>query len=91
MTLKEFNNKYKDYIEEGFDGLEFDIPEVTKFLDDIFENVLTKIPGFQYSQIKLKFNMTRFYTNLKSMHMMMLVEEKIDRLIEHQDNENKIK
>ena len=87
MDINEFNNKYKEYIEDGFDGLEFDIPEVTKFLDDIFENVLTKIPGFQYSQIKLKFNMARVYTNIKGGINFML-EDRIDKIVKIFDEKN---
>ncbi len=62
MTSTEFNIKYKDYIEKGFDGLEFDNTDCTNYLDTLFEE-LTKIPDFRYSQIKLKFNSVRFYCN----------------------------
>ena len=48
MTAQEFNDKYKDYIEEGFCGLSFDIEPVTKFLDKLFQ-YLTRIPGFEYA------------------------------------------
>ncbi len=60
MTEKQFNEKYKDYIEEGFDGLEFDIPAVTEYLDKIFTDLI-KVEGFKYAQIKLKFGFARFY------------------------------
>ena len=56
MTSFEFNEKYKDYLEQGHYGLAIDIPSVTKFLDGIFSLVLIHLPGFKYSQIKLKFN-----------------------------------
>lgn len=81
MTADEFNGKYKAYIEEGFEdqGLEFDIPSVTKFLDGIFTD-LVWIPGFHYSQIKLKFGMARFYAKVGS-EMMLLIEAKIDYLV----------
>lgn len=61
MTAKEFNEKYKAYISEGFTGLEFDIPEVTTFLDSIMDGGLVNIPGFKLHQVKLKFGMCRFY------------------------------
>jgi hypothetical protein len=99
MTAEEFNTKYDAYIErrsytnkfaqpveQKFDGLEFDIPDVTKFLDSIFED-LTKIPGFTYSQIKLKFNTTRFYTNLKSTSLQFTIEKQIDKLVEKFDKQ----
>ena len=60
MNNNEFNKKYKDFLEEGFSGLEIDIPEVTEWLDKKFEQFILK-PGFKYSQIKVKFGMGRFY------------------------------
>lgn len=62
MTAEEFNTKYIDYIEEGFSGLEVDIEPITQWLDGIM-NILIKIPEFKLKQIKLKFDMFRFYTN----------------------------
>lgn len=92
MTAKEFNEKYKDYLEEGHYGLDIHIPSVTHYLDSIFENGLTNIPGFKYSQIKLKFNMARFYFNtnwqVKSLESMISngVEKEIERLVKEYDN-----
>lgn len=61
MTASEFNEKYKAYIPEEYWGLEFDIPEVTAYLDSIMDNGLVNIPGFKLHQVKLKFGMCRFY------------------------------
>lgn len=61
MTASEFNEKYKAYISEGFDGLEFDIPEITDYLDKYFDKGLVELPDFQFQQIKMKFGMCRFY------------------------------
>ena len=63
MTTNEFNEKYGEYLEEGHYGLDIAIPAVIEYLDEVFEG-LVKVPGFKYTQIKLKFNMCRFYTNL---------------------------
>ena len=63
LTTNEFNEKYKDYLDDGHYGLDISIPSVVSYLDEIFEGMV-KIPGFKYSQVKLKFNMCRFYTNL---------------------------
>lgn len=63
MTQEEFNEKYKDYLEEGHYGLDISYPSIVNYLDKIFQDLI-KIPGFQYSQIKLKFNTCRFYNNL---------------------------
>lgn len=63
MTAEEFNNKYKDFLEEGHYGLDIHVPAIVRYLDGVFSG-LTKIPGFQYSQIKEKYHSCRFYTNL---------------------------
>ena len=87
MTATEFNTKYKNYIPEGWDGLQFDILEVTNWLDSIMENGLVNIPGFKLHQIKLKFGMARFYfeTDWNSkwleMNMEVGIENEINRII----------
>ena len=63
MTISEFNEKYKEYLEEGHYGLDISTPSIIQYLDEIFQGLI-KIPGFKYSQIKEKFNTSRFYTNL---------------------------
>lgn len=62
-TSKEFNEKYKDYIEEDHYGMDISEPSVLAYVDQIF-NDLTQIPGFKYQQIKTKFGLARVYTNL---------------------------
>ena len=62
-TNKEFNEKYKNYIEEGHYGMDIGEPSVLAYVDQIF-NDLTQIPGFKYQQIKTKFGLARVYTNL---------------------------
>jgi hypothetical protein len=62
-TSKEFNEKYKEYLEEGHYGIDINEPSVLVYVDQIF-NDLTKIPGFKYQQIKTKFALARVYTNL---------------------------
>jgi hypothetical protein len=61
MTLDEFNTKYAQWLEEGHYGLDIDNPAVIEFLDELFEDYLTKIEGFFYTQIKLKYDYSRFY------------------------------
>jgi hypothetical protein len=60
---KEFNTKYKDYLEEGHYGMDIEVPAVLTYVDQIF-NDLTQIPGFKYQQIKTKYGLARVYTNL---------------------------
>jgi hypothetical protein len=62
-TSNEFNNKYKEYIEEDHYGMAINEPSVIAYVDQIF-NDLTQIPGFKYQQIKTKFGLARVYTNL---------------------------
>lgn len=82
MTRDEFNEKYKAFIEPGFEdqGLEFDIPDVTEYLDKIFEDLI-KIPGFYYSQIKVKFGTCRFYTEGISWQLAALIENYINKIL----------
>jgi hypothetical protein len=93
MTTHEFNKKYKDYLEEGHYGLDINIPSVIEYLDSIFDKGLVTIPGFKYSQIKLKFNMSRFYfdTNMPNSLETIIsngIEEKINKLVKEYDAKN---
>ena len=91
MTAKEFNEKYKQYIPEGWYGLGFNIPEVTDYLDKVMEELIM-IPGFELHQVKLKFNMARFYfeTNWKEKGLeaalMVKIESEINKLVKEHDN-----
>lgn len=91
MTAKEFNEKYKNYLEEGYYGLAINIPSVVEYLDHIFEKELINITGFKYSQIKLKFNMCRFYFTTeqpnKSLEDMgrLSIEDYVNTLVKEYD------
>jgi hypothetical protein len=94
MTSREFNEKYKDYLEEGHYGLDINIPSVVEYLDSIFDSGLVNIAGFKYHQIKLKFNMARFYfdTDLPNKLEVIIangIEEQINRLVKEYDLQNK--
>lgn len=60
MTAEEFDKKYEAYLEKGHYGLAIDDEAVINYLDERFQEFI-KIPGFSYSQIKLKFGMARVY------------------------------
>ena len=60
MNAEQFNEKYKDYLEDGHYGLDLHKPEVIEYLDGEFQELI-KLPGFKYSQIKSKFNWFCFY------------------------------
>jgi hypothetical protein len=62
-TSEEFNEKYKDFLENDHYGMDINEPSVIAYVDHIFGD-LTKIPGFKYQQIKTKFGLARVYTNL---------------------------
>ena len=93
MTAEEFNQKYKEYIPNGWYGLGFNIPDVTEYLNEVMEDLIT-IPGFEIHQIKLKFNMARFYfeTNWKDKGLEaaleIKIENKINELVKEHDNKN---
>jgi len=78
MTELEFNEKYKDHIEDKFYGLEFDYPSVTEYLDRVFAEEIEANSNFQFAQVKLKFGTARVYSNSKRNHEF---EIEIDRLV----------
>ena len=94
MTANEFNEKYKPYIPKGWYGLDFDIPEVTDYLDKVMEDLIM-IPGFELHQVKLKFNMARFYfqTNWKDKsletELEIKIENQINKLVKEHYEKNK--
>jgi hypothetical protein len=90
MDADDFNQKYKQYIPNDWYGLGFNIPEVTEYLNEIMEDLIT-IPGFELHQIKLKFNMARFYfeTDWKDKGLEaaleIKIESKINELVKQHD------
>ena len=85
MTAEEFNEKYKDYLEEGHYGLDLHSPGIIKYLDTEFTNLI-KIQGFKYSQIKMKFGTSRFYTNLSISSFLGQLGSRIENNIEQNLN-----
>jgi len=79
MSCDAFNAKYQEYLEHRFEGLEFDVPEFTKWLDEKFQVFIQK-EGFQYSQIKMKFGTGRFYCKGLTSEEITEVENKISEL-----------
>lgn len=94
MNTTEFNIKYSEFLEVGHYGLDIDYPTVIKYLDNVF-NDLIKIPGFKFSQIKLKFNSSRFYSNLNNLlptigfKIQINIEEEINKLVFIEEEINK--
>ena len=79
MTAEEFNEKYKEYLEEGHYGLAISDPEFINWLDEKFQQFI-KTPGFTYLQIKAKFGMGRFYATGISDEEINQVEKRITKL-----------
>lgn len=78
-STKEFNEKYKDYLEEGYYGLTVSNEEFISWLDDKFQKFIQQ-PGFIYFQIKSKFGVGRFYCEGLSHEQIKEVENKITEL-----------
>lgn len=96
-TTTEFNEKYKDYLEEGHYGIDINEPSVITYVDQIF-NDLIQIPGFKYQQIKTKFGLARVYTNLDELMPFVgriinqELEQKIDFILKVEyELENRLK
>lgn len=79
MTLDDFNEKYKDYLERGHYGLDIDNPKVIEYLDGKFQEFI-KVSGFKFTQIKMKFNFVCFYA-IKIDQQINEVEREILRII----------
>jgi hypothetical protein len=62
-TIKEFNEKYKAYL-DGESGMLLEIPSVLTYVDQVFTD-LTWIPGFLYSEITTGYGLARVHTNLQ--------------------------
>lgn len=96
MTSSEFNTKYKQYIPEGWYGLEFEVPRVTEYLDSVMQDMV-RIPGFELHQIKLKFDKARFYFSTRffnkelELSLQRNIEEKINKIYRGYDNFNTAK
>jgi hypothetical protein len=76
MTIDEFNEKYKDFLEERHYGLDTGDTEFVSWLDTKFQEFI-KVPNFSYSQIKSKFGMGRFYCEGLTQSQILEVEQKI--------------
>lgn len=81
MTSKEFNEKYKEYLEkDGWGGLSFEILILIDWFDKLFSSSLIHIPNFKYNQIKIKFDSVRFYSNLP-LEENLNIEEKANKIL----------
>lgn len=84
MTTQDFNEKWKDYLEEGFYGLAIPHPKVVEYLEEVFSNELTKDPNFKFKQIKVKFHWTCFYSNAP-MEVNQRIEDTINEILKENE------
>ena len=63
-TIKEFNEKFVDYLEDGHSGLLIEVPQVVQYLEEYFKNLI-KIPDFKYTQIDTIRGIPRVINNLE--------------------------
>lgn len=63
-TNLDFNEKFKEFLEEDYNGMEINIPGVLEYVDYVFTDLI-KIPGFKFKEIKTKFGLACVYTNLE--------------------------
>lgn len=87
MTVNEFNDKYKDYLEEGHYGLDIDNLYVIDLLDKVFTGWIEDSKDFRYSQIKLKFGMARVYVEGIDRDTISTIENAIDILMKDEKKE----
>lgn len=85
MTAEEFNEKYKDYLEEGHYGLDIHNEEVINYLDKEFKKLI-KIPKFSYSQIKIKYGVSRVYVEPWDKIDSAKLEKDIDNILKSKLN-----
>jgi hypothetical protein len=64
-TNKEFNEKYKEYL-EGESGMLLNIPSVITYVNQVF-NDITWIPGFKYEEITTQHGLAKVRTNLQEL------------------------
>lgn len=80
MKAKEFNTKWKPYLEEGHYGLAISDERVIDYLDKEFEKEALVNKSFTYAQIKLKFGMARVYADSDKTSVW---ESEIDKMLKN--------
>ena len=82
MTREEFNLKYEQWIPQGWSGLDFDVEQVTEYLDQVMQDMII-IPGFELHQIKTKWDWPRFYfaTDFKDKGLELAIAVKVQERI----------
>lgn len=87
MTDQEFNEKYNNYLTDGYDGCNLNIAECIEWLDKVFE-ALILIPDFTYQQVKWKFGKARFYCENSCINP-YLIEQKLNQIYDNRKTTNR--
>jgi hypothetical protein len=77
MTCDEFNEKYKDHLEEGHYGMSIEDEEIIGEVDKAFSH----LTDFTYSQIKTKFGSSRVYMDRENRAIASMIEDTIDGIM----------
>lgn len=81
-TINDFNEKYKDHIINGYDGLNWGNRQVIEYLDKLFTNLI-KIPYFKFFYIKRnKQGELEFKTNFLSTDRIKEILKEIEEVYE---------
>ena len=86
MTADQFNEKYKEYLEPRHYGCDIHDPKLIQYLDEQFQEFI-KRDGFQYSQIKQKFETFRFYCDGLTWEESSKVEDELYKLYTQEPDE----
>jgi hypothetical protein len=78
-TAREFNEKYRDYIEYRFHGCDLENPKALAYLDREFQEFI-KYPNFKFCQIKPKFNWFCFYCTVVPKEKVEQIEENLEKI-----------
>jgi hypothetical protein len=75
MTKKEFNTKYKEYIENGREGLTFESPACAHVLDNILKSIIDRNDNFLLGNVTINNkNTIKFNSNLSINHNEVIQE-----------------
>jgi hypothetical protein len=66
MNRQQFNEKFKEYLEEGSPGMQIDFPSVNHFVATWF-NDLIKFPGFKFYSIETQYGLAKVINNLEEL------------------------
>lgn len=83
-TPKQFNNKWSNRLERGFDkkGMMINNEEIINLVDRHFTKFEKLYPDFSFSQIKIKFGSARVYIENVNVRDINKLEERINEILD---------